>query len=248
MLKKIITVLLCISVFPATAQSKFAIGLKGGRSVLVPETISVTNQLTSFNARGAGGVNMLLFGRYHFRPNWSIRIGGGFIGYSSTLDFEGLKNRNTRFKGVQPQLMSSIDYHLNFGESNFGLIFSAGLNAIRTHQMNDQNVTSEEGFPLSGYTKRLENGTIEDNQVYGHDINYIYAKNKTSLHLMPEMSIFKLIGRHKLLASFIFGYALGEPIEQVDFNRISYKGEDYSSRHRFSGSFTTVQLAYEFSF
>ncbi|KEO71747.1 hypothetical protein EL17_21415 [Anditalea andensis] len=230
------------------AQSKISVGIQGGRSSLVPETVEVPNQLTTFKARGAGGVNMLIYGRYNFQPNWSMRVGGGIIGYRSAhIHTRGITTR-TGFQGVQPQVMTSLDYHLSFGESNFGVIFSAGLNASRAHQYNNRTVSSEEGHPLTAIRILNEDGQMINGGVLGHDVDYIYSEQKVLLHLRPEVTLFKQMGRHKLLASFVYGYAFKDPILTIDFNSISYQGEYHAAKHRFSGSFTSLQLGYELSF
>ncbi len=224
------------------------VGLQGGRSSLIPETVVVPNQMSDFNARGAGGVHMLVYGRYHFQPNWSVRLGGGIIGYRSAHSHTSFPLTRTSFRGVKPQIMASLDYQLLFGESNLGVIFSAGINAIRAHEHENRVISSEEGYPLTAVRARGDDGEGINAGVLGHEVNYLYSDQKTVLHLRPEVTLFKQLGRHKLLASFVLGYAIREPILIVDYNSISYQGEFYSARHKFSGSFTALQLGYEFSF
>lgn len=248
MKSSIVLILFCLAVFPSYSQSKIAVGFQGGRSSLVPETVGTPNQLSNFNAKGAGGVNMLVYGRYYFQPNWSVRAGGGIIGYRSAHTHVVVSQTRTGFRGVQPQIMAGLDYHLSFGESNFGVIFSAGLNASRAHLYDNRTISSEEGYPLTGIMGLNEDGELINAGVLGHDVDYLYSGQKTLLHLRPEVTLFKQLGKHKLLASFVYGYALKEPILTADYKSISYQGEYYSARHRFSGSFTALQLGYEFSF
>lgn len=242
-LKTSVIILFSLVVFPLFSQSKFAVGFQVGRSSLVPETIEIPNQLPSFEAMGAGGVNMIIYGRYYFHPNWSIRMGGGIIGYKSAYFNNSISMTNSGFGGVKPQVMTGIDYHLCFRKSNIGVILSAGLNANRAHRYDNSTIVSEEGFPLIIFI-----AWPDDLSLYGHEVEYNYSTQKTLLHFRPEVTLFKQLGRHKLLASLVYGHALKEPISTTDYRSISYSGEYYAARHRFSGSFTALQLGYEFRF
>lgn len=244
----IVLILFCLVIFPAYSQSKISVGFQGGRSSLIPETVKGPNQLPNFKATGMGGVNMLVYGRYYFQPKWSVRAGGGIIGFGSAHTHDFVGRTPTGFRGVQPQIMTSLDYHLFFGESGFGVIFSAGLNASRAHQYDNRSINSEEGYPLTAIRGLNDDGEIINKGVLGHDVDYLYSKQKTLLHLRPEATLFKQFGRHKLLASFVYGYALKEPVLSVDYKSISYQGDFYSAKHRFDGSFTALQLGYELSF
>lgn len=234
-------------IFTSYSQSKISVGFHAGRASLVPETIETTDQLQNFNAKGIGGVNMLIYGRYYLNPNWSIRAGGGIIGYGSGHTYD-IATTRTGFRGVQPQIIASFDYHLLFGTSDFGLIFSAGMNTSRAHQYNDRTISSQEGHPLTYVRELNEDGIIINAGVLGHDVNYLYSRQKTLLHLRPEVTLFKNFGRHKLMTSFIYGYSLKRPVLIIDYNSISHKENFYSAKHRFSGSFTAFQLGYELSF
>ncbi|MCH7413491.1 hypothetical protein MM213_08350 [Belliella sp. R4-6] len=247
--KKLIVFLFLVFVITLqiNAQSKFSIGLQGGRSVLIPETLNVPNQLVGFDARGAGGVNFILYGRYFIRPSWSVRLGTGILGYKSAHEFNS-DLRTTGFSGVQPQAMSSLDYHVDFGNSGFGLILSAGINSNLAHQYSDIHVLDADGIFLAGYISRNENGDLIDSYLRGHEVAYSFSDQKILLHLRPEISVFKKFGRHKFLAAFSYSHALSDPISKIEYTSISFENEYFAARHRFGGSYTTLQAGYEFGF
>lgn len=247
MKKSILLFTLVILANPLLAQNRFAIGYQGGISKLSPETVTVPNQLQSFEARGAGGVHMLLYGRYFLNHSLSFRLGGGINSMMTSNRMENQNNYNSSFSGVKGQAMASIDYDIPFGESKYGVIASLGLNITNNpSSLKNQEIISDEGVVYSGLRIRQDDGSLEERVILLHEMETYGSGGDFVYHIRPELAVYRMMGKHRIFASVIYGHALGKDFYVVDYRDISFMGDRHAARHRFSGSFTAFQIGYEF--
>ncbi len=235
--------------FTANAQERFGLGIQGGRSVVIGETLPTSMPLMGFNAKGNGGANISVYLRYRLSENLGALAGGGI---NSLIPSGRFMNADTggKLPGKQPHFFAGIDYDLQISNSRFGFLPKLVLGFTGNPQeRKHRNFISEKGeiFQLHGVSVP-NSSVINIHYLYLHSLQTHGSKNNIIFHVRPEIALYKNVGKHRILISGMYGYALGDDYYVRNYKELSYREERYNSVHRFKGSYYALILGFEFGF
>lgn len=231
-------------------QSRFSLGVQGGLNRLNTFTGSQGNELPAFSPESTlGGVGQVYL-QYSFQKDWFARLGFGMMQLRMGTSLLGISGEVTTLGGqnLNPQVISTFGKAFNIGEKGWGIYLAGGV-SITNLDLNEPRIyslSSEEGIRVQGIVMR--NVTGAQSEVLAHDMRVYNTRKDNMWHLRPEVGFFKRMGRSKISAAFIYGFNISEELYSVSYNSISYFGERYTEGHGTTGSFTSYQLGYEFSF
>jgi len=234
------------------AQSKWSLGLQAGRTQLVGHTSISFEQIPEFEAQGLGGVNMLLYGKFHIHEKVSIFAGGGINNLVSGMKFQGARGNNITTRGVKTQYFIGLDYDLPFGNSGFGLMprMTFGMTGSNAVHRNGFVYLAEEGeFPILGWFIQDElTGAIEDRLIYVRELKIFASDYKFIHHIRPEISVYKKFGPHRISVSAIWALATDRDYYREEYRHLEFKGNRHTANHHFGGHYTALLFGYEFRF
>lgn len=231
-------------------QSKFSIGIQGGFSRLNTFASSPSTELPEFSPESTiSGIGQI-YGKYTLGQDWFARLGFGLMHFGISTSLEGIRGNVSSLGGqtLNPQVVTTFGKEIKFGKSGWGAYLAAGVSLTNFNLEGSRiySLSSEEGITFQGVIIRNDLGDVSE--VLAHDMRVFNTRDKNLWHIRPEVGLFKLLGRSRLSAAFIYGHKLGEDLYSISYNSISYFDQNYTESHGTSGSFTSFQLGYEFTF
>lgn len=248
----LISIFFCWNNLLIAQESKWSLGIQGGRTQLLGNTGVSFEQIPEFEAQGMGGVNLQLYGRIHIHKRVSLFASGGINNLVSGMRFQGKRGNNFGTRGVTPQYFVGLDYDLPFGSSGFGLIsrLAYGITGSNARDKHLREFIIEDGdFPLIGWQIQDNlTGQVEDRRIFLRQVQLFASDYKFIYHFRPELSIYRRFGPHQISVSSVFALAPDRNYYREEYIHLDLKGNRHTAFHQFGGHYTALLLGYEFRF
>jgi hypothetical protein len=232
-------------------QGRYSIGVQGGLLQLNTFSSSGSNEVPGFSPLGTLSGTGQVYGKYFIGNKSFAKLGLGLIHLGMTTTLEGIKSGNVASIGgrtLNRQVIAAFGQDFNLGKNGWGFYWSGGISLTKLNLEGDRvySLSSEEGIRFQGII--IKNNQGDASELLAYDMRVFKTRHQSIWHLRPELGIFKHLGRSRISASYIYAYQLREEPYSVYYNSLSYFGKNYSASHGTSGSFSSIQLAYEIRF